>query len=86
LWANKVTKNFSNAVKKAVYKCKSNKIWNKEYIINANEGYGTVFFIDANNVPEAKTELVKALQHSSVKNIYYFGINSKKMLDGIINK
>jgi hypothetical protein len=83
LWADKITKNFPNAIKKAMYKGKSNKLWNREYVTNAHKGYGTVFFIDANSVPEAKTELVKALQHGSAKNIYYFGANSKNMLDGI---
>jgi hypothetical protein len=83
LWADKVTKNFPNAIKKAMYKGKSNKIWNREYVINAHKGYGTVFFIDANNVSEAKAELVKALQHGSANNIFYVGINSKKMLDNI---
>jgi hypothetical protein len=83
LWAEKATKDFPSIIKKAMYKGKSNKLWNREYITNAHNGYGTVFFIDANNVPEAKSELIKALRHGSADNIYYFGVNSKAMLDGI---
>jgi hypothetical protein len=81
LWADRVTKDLPNAIKKAMYKGKSNKLWNMEYVTNAHKGYGTVFFIDANTVPEAKLELGKVLQHGSAKNIYYFGTNSKNMLD-----
>jgi hypothetical protein len=83
LWADRVSDNYNKALKKAMYKGKSNKVWNREYVRNATLNYGTVFFIDANNVPEAKSVLNQALKYSAGRNIYYFGINSKNTLDNL---
>jgi len=70
LWADGVSGNLTKAVKKAKYKGKAGKSWDKEYRANANAGHGTVFFITANNVQDAKTKLLGAKPTETSKNVY----------------
>lgn len=71
LWADKVSGNFEKAIKKAKVKGKSGN-WDKEYIINAENGHGTVFFIEADNKADAMEKISKATLISGKKNSYNY--------------
>jgi hypothetical protein len=70
LWADKVTDNLPKAIKKAKYKGKGGKAWDDQYEINAKEGSGTVFFVDAKNVADAK-EKIQGLTKKNNSNVYH---------------
>ena len=57
LWANGVVGNLNKAIKKAKYIGKAGKGWDGSYKTNAKNGHGTVFFVSANNVKQAKERL-----------------------------
>ena len=71
LWADRVNDNLQMAVKKAKCKGKSNKDWNDQYKQNAKYGNGTVFFIDGDNVADAKSKLTLiTTKHKTGDNMY----------------
>lgn len=70
LWADRVSGNLAKAIKKAKYKGKGGT-WNDEYKTNAKEGHGTVFFVNAANVGEAKAKVAQATEkHKVDDNVY----------------
>jgi hypothetical protein len=74
LWADKVTGDLEKAIKKAKVKGKSNiySIWDKEFITNAENGHGTVFFINALNKADAMEKIKKARLMPGKKNTYKY--------------
>ncbi len=71
LWANKVDNNLAKAIKKAKYIGKSSSDWDPQYKINAKNGHGTVFFVDAENVKSAKEKIQDVSdEHKEDTNIY----------------
>lgn len=84
LWANGVSDNLSKAIKKAKYIGKSGK-WNDAYKTNASNGHGTVFFVPAENVAQAKQIIQKATDKNRIgRNIYAkFG---QSISDGVITE
>ena len=80
LWADRVSDNLSHAIKKAKYKGKSNKNWNDQYKLNAKEGHGTVFFINASNVDEAKRKILMTTEKNKKDtNFYVISENIKEL-------
>jgi hypothetical protein len=81
LWANGVAGNLPKAIKKAKYIGKSGK-WNNEYKTNAAAGHGTVFFVAASDVKQAKEFIQKATENNSIgKNAYgKFGQTSENTI------
>lgn len=70
LWADRVSDNLPKAIKMAKYKGKAGS-WSKEYKQNASNGYGTVFFITASNVADAKEKLGMVKDDNKTqKNVY----------------
>jgi hypothetical protein len=70
LWADRVNDNLPKAIKAAKYKGKGGT-WSKEYKTNAASGYGTVFFVEADNVDDAKQKVLTATDANKTdKNIY----------------
>jgi hypothetical protein len=56
LWADRINDNLPKAKQRAKYKGKGG-IWSDSYKQNAKNGHGTVFFINASDVNDAKSKL-----------------------------
>lgn len=70
LWADRVNDNLPKAIKAAKYKGKGGT-WSKEYRTNASAGYGTVFFVEADNLNDAKQKVLTVTNADKTdKNIY----------------
>lgn len=78
MWADRVTGDLNKAIKKAKYKGKGGT-WSSDFKTNAKEGHGTVFFVSADNVAEAKKKLLSFTEKNKVDdNVYRLSENAEK--------
>jgi len=80
LWADRVTDNLPKAIKKAKYKGKGGKAWDDQYKINAKSGSGSVFFVDATNVADAKQK-IQNLTKKKDDNVYIINESADYEMD-----
>ena len=77
LWADRVSGNLQKAIQKAKYKGKANPSWNEQYKINAKNGHGTVFFVRADDVADAKQKITQATEKNKVTDNVYDLVHRK---------
>ena len=88
LWADeRYVGNIDRAKKKAVLKGKTSGGFDDQMILNASEGYGVLFIIDAKDKAGAMNVIdkVEPYPDNSIKNVYFYGDNAKENIRNALN-